>query len=255
LTHQYPVDWPAYENGRSILFEIDEVQGYLPVQLDRYWRLVRRVDPKPIFYNAATFQVVPPEVTRLFGVRWLVTPSALSPPPNGVEVVREGRYALYRLTDAQPRASMVFSWRRAPPETALDDVLSAGFDPARGAVVEVEPTLDGRPLTPSPGAAATTSYSEVNPEHARMRISTPQAGLLVVRNMYDKNWQARLDGQPVTLIPTDYLLQGVAVPPGEHTVDLTYRDSAIGLGLVLSAVAWLGLGGLGLLFRLRARGT
>jgi hypothetical protein len=239
LTHQDAANWPAYENGRSILFRIDEVQGYLPVQLDRYWRLVRRVDPTPIFYNAATFQVAPPEVLRLFGVRWLVTPTNQTPPPDGVEIVREGRYTLYRLTDAEPRASVVFSWKEAPADVALDDVLRPGFDPAREAVVEDQPTVGGRPLAPTAAGQATAAYSEVNPQHARIRVTTTQAGLVVIRNMQDKNWRATLDGRRVALIATDYLLQGVAVPAGAHVVDVTYQDRPLGFGLAISAAAWM----------------
>src|SRR5207247_10592114 len=43
LARQAPRFWPAYENGRSILFDIYEIQGYSTIQIDRYWRMVRRV--------------------------------------------------------------------------------------------------------------------------------------------------------------------------------------------------------------------
>jgi hypothetical protein len=43
---------------------------------------------------------------------------------------------------------------------------------------------------------------------------------------------------------TDYLMQGVAVPAGTHLVDLTYRDRAVGVGLLASGAAWLMLLGI-----------
>ena len=43
------------------------------------------------------------------------------------------------------------------------------------------------------------------------------------------------------LLRTDGFLQGVAVPAGEHVVRLVYREAAIGRGLALSALVWLGL--------------
>jgi hypothetical protein len=42
------------------------------------------------------------------------------------------------------------------------------------------------------------------------------------------------------VLRTDRFLQGVALPPGRHDVRLTYREPAIGTGLALSAIAWLG---------------
>jgi len=42
------------------------------------------------------------------------------------------------------------------------------------------------------------------------------------------------------VLRTDGFLQGMAVPPGRHDVRLTYREPAIGTGLALSAIAWLG---------------
>ena len=59
--------------------------------------------------------------------------------------------------------------------------------------------------------------------------------------MFDRNWRARVDGRPAPLLQVDDLLQGVVVPAGRHTVDLTYHDGAIGEGLAVSAVAWAAL--------------
>ena len=35
-------------------------------------------------------------------------------------------------------------------------------------------------------------------------------------------------------------MRASALPPGRHEVRLTYREPAIGTGLALSAIAWLG---------------
>ncbi len=62
---------------------------------------------------------------------------------------------------------------------------------------------------------------------------------MLVRNPWDENWHATLDGKPVPLLHADYVMQGVAVPAGTHTLDLTYRDPAIGVGLWISGTAWM----------------
>ena len=241
LTKQSSPFWPAYENGRSILFGIDEVQGYSPVQLDRYWRLVRRVSRRPIYYNAATFQSIDPQVLELLGVEWLILPQGTAPPDVALPtpVASEGGWRLYRLARPEPRASVVFSAQVLPSAGALEAVLRPEFDPAQHAVVE-----EAGPALPPTGGVGQGSahYVELSSQHVRVTVTASARALLVVRNVIDRNWHASVDGRPVPVYTTDYLLQGVPVPAGRHEVDLTYRDPAIGQGLAISGGAWGALG-------------
>jgi Bacterial membrane protein YfhO len=234
LFHQDPPHWPAYENGRSILFGINEIQGYSPVQEDRYWRLVRFVDrTAPIFYNSATFQTINPELLRLFGVEWVIFPPQLSGRP-GV-VAREEGYSLVRLPHPAARASVVSTWLVVPPGTGLVTVARQSID-----LVE-DPRLRS-PRLVRVGAAITETnavYVESSPAHIRIQADAHDRALLVVRNAWDPNWRATVDGRPAKVLVADYMMQGVALPPGHHVVELTYRDTAIGTGLLVSGVAWL----------------
>lgn len=238
LTRQGVADWAHYENGKSILLGLDEVLGYSPVQIDRYWRLVRRVDEAPIYYNSASFQTLRPSLLRLFGVEWVIRPATAEPPPGASRVATEGSYALYRLSHPQPRGSVVFLTQDArSPTEALDLILRPNFDPARTAITE-----GGPPLPMLHGRVAPTGsaeYRETHPEDVRIRTTATAPGLLVVRNVFDENWRATVDGRPAAVERVDYLLQGVRVPPGTHEVRLTYRDTPIGIGLAISVAAWV----------------
>jgi hypothetical protein len=249
LFHQDRANWPAYENGRSVLFGIDEIQGYSPVQMDRYWRLVRRVDGVPIYYNAARFDTIDPQVLKLFAVGWLNATAGTVLPPGATPVASEGAWRLYRLAGAEPRASVVFSARTVTPARSLDAVLTPGFDPAVEAILE-GPLPPGQEL-PAGSGTGSAAYRDLSPQHVRVRVTASAPSLLVVRNVFDRNWRATVDGRPAPVIQVDYLLQGVTVPAGAHTVDLTYHDGAIGLGLAVSGVAWIALLGLWAWFRRR----
>jgi len=241
LFHQGEGDWPAYENGRSIVFGLEEMQGYSPVQEERYWRLVRFVDRlAPIYYNSSTFQTADLRLLHLFAAEWVIQPSRLPPPAGDARsVAREGRYTLYR-TSAAPRASLATSWLEVPPGTGLRRIAGpqAGVD---FAMVE-SPAARVPRVIGSSGLIVTfhpASYSELSPEHVRVvETWTPGAALLVIRNAWDPNWHATIDGKRAPVLIADYLMQGVQVPPGRHTVDVYYRDTAIGKGLLISAVAW-----------------
>lgn len=241
LTEQSSDTWPAYENGRSTLLGIDEIQGYSPLQLDRYWRLVRTINDTPILYNAATFQVPRPEVLAMFGVRWVITPVGEPPPQGSMEVAAEGGYRLHRLNSFRPRASLVFRWRRVPSGGTLDALLRGESDPRFEAIVESDPTVDGRVLLARPLGNGSATYEEVTPNLARVRTTSTGPGLVIVRNAFDPNWHATVDGREVGVMRAEYLMQAVPLLPGDHTIELTYRDDPIGYGLAVSGVAWASL--------------
>ncbi len=83
-------------------------------------------------------------------------------------------------------------------------------------------------------------------EPQRMVISTSasQPALLVQTDSFYPGWQATLDGEAVPLLRADLLFRGVAVPAGEHTVELRYRPPLIRAALLVSPLALLGLLGL-----------
>jgi hypothetical protein len=242
------------------MFDLAEIQGYSPIQLDRYWRLVRAANTVPTFFNSATFQSVDPAVMRLFGVGWVIAPTKQGPPPalpfppSSLDipvlapraVAREGVFTLYRYLNADPRASVVHDVRTVPPSQGLATVLDRYFAPAAEAIVQdlAAGTTFGPPLPPgvSNGSAR---YAELTPEHVRIAV-TNRGGpaLVVIRNPFDRNWAATVDGRPQRVLQTDYLMQGVAVPHGTHIVELAYRDRAIGQGVAASAGGWLVLLGL-----------
>jgi uncharacterized membrane protein YfhO len=88
----------------------------------------------------------------------------------------------------------------------------------------------------APGAA---TYREVQPEDVRIQVEANAPSIVVVRNSYDPGWTATVDGRPTPVLPTDYLLQGVAVPAGHHDVRLVYRDPEISRGLAAGAFVWI----------------
>jgi hypothetical protein len=246
LFHQAPYNWPAYASGRSVLFGINEIQGYSPVQLLRYWTFLRALDvEKPIYYNSATFQSEGTNVRDLFALEWIIQRSSNPPPEGATAVTTEGNWTLYRITDPAPRAELVPYWNVVSPAEALQFVLAPASDQRNTVVLERVPAANGRPVpahvaeTGIVGGQGTASYQDVTDEHAQVHVTTSTGGVVLIRNPWDENWNATVDGKSVPLLHADYVMQGVAVPEGTHTIDLYYRDTAIGTGLWISAIAWL----------------
>jgi uncharacterized membrane protein YfhO len=54
--------------------------------------------------------------------------------------------------------------------------------------------------------------------------------------VYYRGWEARVDGQPAPVYRTNYALRGIAIPPGEHRVELIFRAPSFRVGAAYSAL-------------------
>jgi hypothetical protein len=254
--HQGQEMWPFLAAQQSMVHGLEEAQGYNSSQLLRFWTFVRAADPKRIKYNAAGFTRPPPIVLDLLQVRWVIAPAGGPPEAaRGAVAADEGRYALYELVGPPDRVSVVTSWEVVgSAEEALGAVLAPGFDPARTVVVEGDPGLvAGTGPVASPPSTGRATYEPLGPQQARVEVDTAVPALVLIRNSFDPNWRATVDGEPVSLLAADSLIQAVPVPAGRHVVELRYDDPWIGWGLLASAAAFLGLGAAMLVLRRRSR--
>jgi hypothetical protein len=72
-----------------------------------------------------------------------------------------------------------------------------------------------------------------------IRTSTDAAGLLVLSEIYYPAWNAYVDGQPVRTYVADEALRAVAVPSGEHVVQLRFESTTLSVGIFISGVSTL----------------
>ncbi|HEV3363977.1 MAG TPA: YfhO family protein, partial [Acidimicrobiia bacterium] len=237
LTALAPADWPLLASQRSMLFGANDVQGYNPVQLGRYWAFVRAVSPVRLEYNAAVLPRPPPVAFDLLQIAFVVQAADTPRVPRLEQVTREGRWGLFEVSGSRPGASAISSWSVvSDPRDALSSVTAPGFDPSRQVLLEVDPGMDPPPpLASMP--AGTASYRRLNAQSATLNVNTPSPAIVLVRTPHDPNWRATVDGRPVPVLTADFLVQGIPVPPGRHRIELTYDDPWVGYGLFGSGTA------------------
>jgi hypothetical protein len=233
-----------------MLFDLQEDGGYNPTQLVRYWEFIRASDPKPIRYNHAFFRDPPPNVLDLLGVGFAIAPVD-EPPEAGAEILaQEEGYALFRLPDPPPLVSVVHAWALASPAgDSLRAVTDPAFDPRTMAILEEDPGLAGGPddrgSPPAEGAVLALEAQRV-----RFRAVAGAPAVAVVRIPFDPDWHATVDGRAAPVLVADHVLMGVPLGRGDHVVELTHDDGAIGYGVIGSSVVLVvALGGAGLLAR------
>ncbi|HEY6524519.1 MAG TPA: YfhO family protein, partial [Solirubrobacteraceae bacterium] len=87
-------------------------------------------------------------------------------------------------------------------------------------------------------SARLVSYSG---QRAVIHATATAPSLVVLTDDFYPGWSATVDGRPATVHRVDYLLRGVAVPSGSHTIVFTYRPASWTVGWIISALCALGL--------------
>ena len=54
---------------------------------------------------------------------------------------------------------------------------------------------------------------------------------------YDKGWNAYLDGKLVPHVKTNYLLRGMAIPAGQHSIEFKFEPKAVALSTTITTVS------------------
>jgi hypothetical protein len=150
---------------------------------------------------------------------------------NGAVILRNLR--------ACPRAWLVSEAEAVDGEEALKRIRGESahaFDPRRTALLEVKsdelPQLPGGALSPQ-SEARIVSYE---PAHLLIETNAPTATVLVVSEIFYPGWVATVDGQAARIDIADYLLRGMALPAGRHTIEMRYTAPAARTGAIISTL-------------------
>lgn len=233
-------------NGRPIFLNLDEIQGYNPLQLSRYVAFMTALNGAPQDYHTAF--VLPSGVRSplldLLDVRYVLVDASLPPDRDDVRALQEGRHevfrndrvVIYEREPIPPRAWIVHDVRGVASHEVLP-LLSAGtVDPYRIALVEGPPPA----VAPAPaGAEEDVRVVASAPGSLTLVTNSVADGFLVVSEVYANGWSASIDGVTTPVLPTFTALQGLALPAGEHIVTLRYDPFSLRLGLWISAIALL----------------
>jgi hypothetical protein len=236
LTERDRSTWGLMSDQSSMLFGIEDAQGYNPAQLRRYWRLVRAANTKIIKYNSAVLTDPTPSLLDLLGVEYVIARRPNAAVGELKPVASEPPWTLYRRREGGTLASFFTEWTLQPDRKLLMRSLATGeTDSTDTLLLDVDP---GVPQHADAGAAKVT-YKRLGDEAVRVEIDAPTGGIVVVRNSFDPNWHASIDGRDKTAFPAQYLWTGVRVPGGRHSLLLVYEDPFVEYGLVGTGLSLL----------------
>lgn len=230
-------------NNRGTLHGVEDVQGYNPIQSQRFVEYLTALNGHPQEYHDANiyFGGVTSPLLDLLNVRYLLIPAEIPADRQDLQALYRALPTVYSDSDvkvlenpaALPRAWIVHEAQQVGPGEALPLLSSGSVDPWRTALLDIPPP----PLEPAvnPEAEDVTILSS-EPERLRFGTYASAPGLLMVSEVYDPNWRAYIDGEPADILPADYMFRSVPLPAGHHIVELRYEPPMLQTGLIITAV-------------------
>jgi hypothetical protein len=246
----------------AMRYGLYDARGYdYPVErrYDRLWRMA--VGPDGELIPPTTVAEPDPDALpalSLLSVADLIQDTDAEPLRlPGVRPAYSGPDArIYRNTRALPRVFLVTRQQLVPDDdVALAAVAGGRVDPRRVAVTERRlPGIPAEGPVPPPGAAGTARLTAYERHRAVARTAAPRRSLLVLTDVHYPGWKASVDGRDVPVERVDYLLRGVSVPAGRHTVELRYEPWTWRVGWLTSLAGLIAILAL-LVAGLRRRGS
>jgi len=168
--------------------------------------------PKPSF--GVPFALYCPAVNtvaaaRLFGVEYVLEAAGDPGPPGAVFDTDIGGEKLFRIPGAAP--------------ATITPLTPSG----------------GLPAAVAPGAAVKVTYP--NPASWTMVTTSPVPSVLRLRLTDLPGWHATVDGRPLTLHVFEGVMLQARLPAGHHVIEVQYWPRSFTDGLVLAALAAVGL--------------
>ncbi|WP_374539891.1 YfhO family protein [Flavobacterium sp.] len=101
-------------------------------------------------------------------------------------------------------------------------------------------------------STATINLETYKPNYLKYVSTNSNAGFGVFSEIYyPKGWKATIDGKEATIFNVNYVLRGLQIPAGKHTIEFKFEPEVVktgGMIALISSVLMLGVIGLGIFY-------
>jgi hypothetical protein len=207
---------PGGNNAASV-YNLEDLTGNTPLQLA----------------DVAVFLQQMPgwRLWQLLNVRYIVDQRDIG--DTGLRpVFEEDGLKVFEMGDPFPRAWFVSEVSVVSGTEQVIERLSAeAFDLRQSAIV-AQPLA----IQLDDASAASVEIVDVSPTRLSLEVEAAGRHLLVLSQIYYPGWRVEIDGRPEQLLQVNLVQQGLVVPPGGHSIQITFWPLSFMIGAVASAV-------------------
>lgn len=221
----FPLMRNPFNNGIPAYF-YPTIGGYTGAKLAHYQDLVDHLLMDQSNINNP--------ILDMLNVKYVTAQQAL-PFSSYTEVFNQDGQRVYRNDDVLPKAFFVDSITTvSTPQQAVDRMkMGTNFNPAANAIVETDETIAATADT-----TAEVSITSYDAKTIELETSSSGDGFLVLSEIYyPAGWEATIDGEPARIYKTNFVLRGLQVPAGDHTITMTFEPVSSIWGV---RIAWMG---------------
>jgi len=147
-----------------------------------------------------------------------------------------GQYALMEYGEALPRAKLYSNWQTPTNDDAvLHALASRDFDPQQSVLVSLESHLDP-PSSDSKTDPGSVTIDDYQPKRIKLSADVKAPAVLLFNDRIDPGWRVYIDGQPGSVLRCNYIMRGVYLTPGMHTVLFRFQPSLKTLYLSICSI-------------------
>jgi hypothetical protein len=178
----------------------------------------------------------PSPITSMMNLRYLIFPGT-PPPGRHPRFAKEG-YWLYETTKFLPRAFVPRHVEEiSDPQLRLQLLAQPDFDPQDVAYVESPIPQFNQP------AQGTVRIAHELPSHITIEFDMQSPGMIVLSDLWDSGWKARINGIETPVLRANHAFRGVIVPAGKGILQYDYEPASFfdGLWIAIGAAAILAI--------------
>ncbi len=163
----------------------------------------------------------------------------------------DGAYALIEFTGALPRARLYANWQLPMNDKTavsgltktnlgpdgwallqqvgtndfltLNELASPAFDPWQTVLLAESPAVPNPPATATNENSGTVEFTSYTPKDIKFHTQAATPTVLLLNDQYDPHWSVTVDGKPAPLLRANFIMRGVWLPAGEHSVEFHFR--------------------------------
>jgi hypothetical protein len=150
----------------------------------------------------------------------------LNLPPDRLTAVFKphGRFAIFEFTGTLPRASLYSRWQvNTNDPVVLAQLADPAFDPQQTVLVDGTPSAELPAESTGDGGNSSVDITSYSPKEIVLKTLAKSKTVLLLNDRYDPQWTVTVDNRPATLLRCNYIMRGVQVPAGEHTVCFSFH--------------------------------
>jgi len=171
------------------------------------------------------------------------------------KVADTGRAQVYENSRAMPRAWLVGETRVMADRDVVGTIrrgeMPSGevFDPSKLALVsnagmKSEGFVPSKKVLKVDNFVGNVKIVSLENDAVRLESDAVTESFLVLSDLFYPGWKVAVDGKPDAIVRTNYVLRGVLLPQGKHTIEFRYQPVYLYVGggiSLLGVLLWLGL--------------